>query len=291
MTGAILAGVRPTCVGGNIGRCLLDELDNITPRHAVVLELSSFQLERTASLHKSPHVAVVTNLQPNHLDRHGTMAAYGDAKKNIFRFQKRNDVLVLNADDEALAGWASEAPGQVDWFDPEGEVFELKVAGLHNQANAQAAWAATRPFGVGRAAAARALREFVALPHRLQFVREVAAMVALEAFPIGTIVALVGGYDKHVDFGALGAVLAARAKTVVALGQVRDQVVAAVEAHRAGRQPAVVVADSFPAAFAAAHAAAAPGDTVLLSPACASYDMFTNYEFRGQAFIDLTNAL
>ncbi|MCY2928443.1 MAG: Mur ligase family protein [Planctomycetota bacterium] len=306
MTGAILAGVRPTCVGGNIGRSLLDELERITPRHAVVLELSSFQLERTASLGKSPHVAVVTNLQPNHLDRHGTMEAYAQAKKNIFRFQKRNDVLVLNAADDAVASWAAEAHGKVDWFDPDGEPFELKVAGAHNQANAQAAWAATRPFGVDRAAAARALREFLALPHRLQFVREVggvayvndskcttpaSAIVALEAFPIGAIVAIVGGYDKHVDFAALGAALAERAKTVVALGQVRDQVVAAIEAHRAGRQPTVVVADSFPAAFAAARAAAAPGDTVLLSPACASYDMFSIYEFRGLAFLDIANSL
>lgn len=306
MTGAILAGIRPTCVGGNIGRSLLAELEHITPRHAVVLELSSFQLERTASLGVSPHVAVVTNLRPNHLDRHGTMEAYAAAKKNIFRFQKRNDVLVLNADDDSLASWADQAPGTVDWFDPTGEAFELHVAGAHNQANAQAAWAATRPFGVDRAAAAGALRAFVALPHRLQFVREVAgvayvndskcttpdsAIVALGAFPIGTVVALVGGYDKHVNFDALGAVLAQRAKTVVTLGQVREQVVQALEAHRAGRQPTVVVADDFASAFAAAHAAAAPGDTVLLSPACASYDMFINYEFRGQAFINLANGL
>jgi UDP-N-acetylmuramoylalanine--D-glutamate ligase len=234
------------------------------------------------------------------------MEAYVAAKKNIFRFQKRGDFLVLNADDEALASWAAEAPGSVDWSDPDGEPFDLQVAGPHNQANAQAAWAAARPFGVDRATAAEALKDYRALPHRLQLVRQVdgvtyvndskcttpaSAIVALQAFPTGTIVAIVGGYDKHVDFDSLGVVLAERVKTVVALGQTREQIVQAVEKHRAGKHPAILTAETFADAFAAAHSAAAPGDTVLLSPACASFDMFTNYEFRGQAFIDLVNAL
>ena len=204
MLGAILSADRPTHVGGNIGRSLLGELDAIRPDHVVVLELSSFQLEELPRIARSPHVAVVTNLAPNHLDRHGTLAAYAEAKKNIFRFQGPRDVLVLNAACNLTRQWADEAPGRVVFFepapvgratrcsrnrnhgkasreqqsclpydtDPQSAPFDLAVPGAHNQANAQAAWTAARQLGVGRAVAAAALAEFHGLPHRLQFVAE-----------------------------------------------------------------------------------------------------------------------
>jgi UDP-N-acetylmuramoylalanine--D-glutamate ligase len=244
----------------------------------------------------------VTNLKPNHLDRHGTMEAYGAAKKNIFRFQKPTDVLVLNRDDEIVAAWAAEAPGRCEFFDGQGQPFELMLPGRHNQLNAQAAWAACRQLGLERAAAAEALRGFAGLPHRLQFVAERAgvryfndskcttpqgAVVALEAFEPRRAVMIVGGYDKHVGFESLGEALAQRAKAVVALGQTRGQIIAAVEASRQGAQPTMIAADDFDSAVAAACAQAAPGDAVLLSPACASWDMFQNYEQRGQRFIQL----
>jgi len=302
MAGAVLATRFRTHVGGNIGGSLLETLDDIAAGDKVVLELSSFQLERAAPLRISPHVAVVTNLSPNHLDRHGTMDAYAAAKKNIFRFQGTGDVLVLNRACEATAGWTDETPGKVDWFDPAAEPFELSVPGAHNQANAQAAWAAARALGVQRGEAAEALKEFAGLPHRLEFVAEQGgvrfcndskcttpegAIVALEAFAPRTAVILVGGYDKHVSFDALGRALAGRAKAVVALGATREKILAAVRPQVAGNLPRIVSAGDFASAVAAARRLAEPGDVVLLSPACASFDMFDNYEQRGQAFGEL----
>ncbi len=120
MIGEILAGRFTTHVGGNIGGSLLDALEDIRPDHVVVAELSSFQLEDLPLVGTGPHVAVVTNIQPNHLDRHGTMDAYVDAKKNIFAYQKPGDVLVLNSADEELVKWEAEARGIVSMFDPAG---------------------------------------------------------------------------------------------------------------------------------------------------------------------------
>ena len=303
MIGAILATTRTTHVGGNIGRSLLDELPDIAADHVVVLELSSFQLEDLPLVGISPRVAVVTNLAPNHLDRHGTMDAYAAAKKNLFAFQGPDDVLVLNVNDSAVTGWAAQAPGRVDWFDEDDEnPFELALPGRHNQANAQAAWAAARQFGVDRESAAGALRAFAGLPHRLEFVVERngvryyndskcttpgGAVVALNAFPARTVAVILGGYDKGVSFEKLGVVAASRAKAVVTLGATADAIAAAVRKYRSGGIPIIERADTLPEAVCLCEQIAAPGDVVLLSPACASYDMFTNYEHRGEQFCEL----
>ena len=302
MLGEILQRRFTTHVGGNIGRSLLETLGDIRDDHVVVLELSSFQLDDLPLVGISPRVALVTNIMPNHLDRHGTMHAYAAAKKNIFAFQRADDVLVLNRDCPDTAQWAAEARGRVEWFDSAGEPFEVIVPGRHNQVNAQAAWAAAREFGIDRPTAAAALRQFAGLPHRLKFVAErdgvryyndskcttpQGAIVAMEAFEQRRAVILLGGYDKHVSFDDLGAAAARRAKAVIALGATAGQIAAAVEAHRSGELPTLQVASDFASAVAMARAAAAPGDAVLLSPACASYDMFTNYEQRGDVFTEL----
>jgi UDP-N-acetylmuramoylalanine--D-glutamate ligase len=247
---------------------------------------------------------VVTNLAPNHLDRHGTLEAYADAKKNILRFQGPGDVLVLNRADQLIAAWEGEAAEgvRVDFFDPEGEPFELSVLGEHNQANAQAAWAAARRFQVHRDTAAAALGEFAGLPHRLQLVAErggiryyndskcttpEGGIVALNAFAPGTAVVIVGGYDKGASFEALGAALADRAKAVIAMGATAEKIVAATEARRTGNKPPVARAADLQDAVRLAEAHAGAGDAVLLAPACASYDMFLNYEQRGETFVKL----
>ncbi|MFW6132756.1 MAG: UDP-N-acetylmuramoyl-L-alanine--D-glutamate ligase [Planctomycetota bacterium] len=299
MTGEVLAAGRTTHVGGNIGRGLLCELDRIGASDVAVVELSSFQLERTPQIRLSPHVAVVTNLAPNHLDRHKTITAYARAKKNIYRFQSPDDLLVLNAACDATRGWADEAPGRVTWFDPGGEAFELSVPGAHNQANAQAAWAAAEALGVSRDRAARALRDFAGLAHRLEFVTERNGVryyndskcttpdgtrVALEAFAPRRAVVLVGGYDKGVSFDELGGVLASRAKAVIALGATRGKILSATRACATEAGPTILEAEAFDEAVALAIHQAAPGDVVLLSPACASYDQFDNYEQRGERF-------
>ncbi len=311
MVGAILATKYVTHVGGNIGRSLLDTLGEIRPQHVVVLELSSFQLEQLPMVRVAPRVALVTNLAPNHLDRHGTLEAYGEAKKNLFRFQSADDVLILNADDPIVAAWGVEAPSRVEYFTGGAaktvpcEPFELNVPGSHNQANAQAAWAVGRNVGVSREAAAAALKQFTGLPHRLQFVTERrgvryyndskcttpgGAMVALDAFAPRSAVIIVGGYDKGSAFGDFGKALAAKAKAVVALGVTREKILAATELCCQGPLPVIRRAETFPDAVAAAMQLAQPGDVVLLSPACASWDMFNNYEQRGELFAKLVTA-
>jgi UDP-N-acetylmuramoylalanine--D-glutamate ligase len=200
MTGEILRTRYTTHVGGNIGGSLLSLLADIRDDHVVVAELSSFQLEDLPLAGVSPHVALVTNLQPNHLDRHGSMEAYVAAKKNIFAHQTSDDVLILNRADSALAKWADEAPGKVDWFDPADEPFELVIPGVHNQANAQATWAAARQLGMDRAAAAEALKGFRGLPHRLEVVAECDGVRYVNdskcTTPAGTIVAM-GAFEPR----------------------------------------------------------------------------------------------
>jgi len=305
MAGAILARQRPTHVGGNIGVSLLEKLEDITPDHAVVLELSSFQLAYLPLLARSPQVAVVTNLHPNHIDRHGTMAEYAKAKKNIFRFQGSEDVLILNRNDVRLASWQEEAPGRVEFFGAEDRPFELELPGEHNQANAQAAWAAARQFGVSREAAAAALARFAGLRHRLELVCErqgvryfddskstapAEAIAALKTFPERTVIAIVGGYDKEVDLSELCSVLAARAKAVVATGQTGERLAQGVEQLRQeSRSPFVVRAFEFGEAVRAARERAKGKDVVLLSPGCASFDQFRDYEQRGEAFVRLVS--
>jgi len=298
MTGEVLSRRFTTHVGGNIGGSPLELLGDIRPDHVVVLELSSFQLERIEPVGISPHVAVVTNFRPNHLDRHGTMDAYAAAKRKIFAFQKADDVLVLNAAEPATTDWRSL--GRTITFSPAAEPFTLSVPGRHNQANAQAAWAVAEVLGVERGTAAEALQAFTGLPHRLEFVAEYegirfyddskcttpeGAIVALEAFEPRQAVIIVGGYDKQVSFDALGKALAERAKAVVATGATSEQIVSAVEAHRSEEAPRVTLASDLSAAVEDAQGQAAAGDVILLSPACASYDMFRNYEERGYLFV------
>ena len=302
MTGEILSGRITTHVGGNIGGSLLGGLTEIQPDHVVVMELSSFQLEDLPLLGVSPQVAVVTNLQPNHLDRHGSFDAYAAAKKNIFAFQGGQDVLVLNRADAVLAGWAGDAPGKVDWFDSADEPFELAVPGSHNQANAQAAWAVARQFGIDRADAAVALKAFHGLPHRLELVAErdgvryvndskcttpAGAMVALEAFDPRRCIIIVGGSDKGASFDELTGALVAGAKGVVAMGETGPAIIESLKQRREGKPPATRSAADLASAVEAARQLAESGDVVLLSPACASYDQFANYEQRGEAFVRL----
>ncbi len=321
MVGEILARRFPTHVGGNIGRSLLDELDRIASDHVVVLELSSFQLEDVEAIRVSPQIALITNLHAHHLDRHGTVEDYARAKSNLFRFQDAGGVLILNEHERQVAagevqadraeqecarivmGFQAEAPGRTEWFDPDSEeTFELTVPGRHNQANAQAAWAIAREMGVDRETAAQALREFRGLAHRIEYVttRDGAkyfndskcttpdgAIVALEAFPPRSVVIIAGGFDRGASFDRLGQELAVRAKAVVATGQTCEKVAAAVEAWRTGETPAVIRAERFEEAVAQAARLAECGDVVLLSPACASYDRFKNYEQRGGKFVEL----
>jgi len=302
MIGEILSRKYEVHVGGNIGKSLLGQLDDIRPDHLVVLELSSFQLEQAEALGVSPQVSLVTNLTPNHLDRHGTMDAYGRAKQNIFRFQKPSDLLILNSADPETQGWAELAPGRVAFLDPCGAAFQLQVPGGPNQYNAQAAWAVASEFGVDRPTAADALGQFESLSHRLQLAVQGGGVkfyndskcttpggliVALDAFDPRTVIVIAGGSDKDVSFDKMGSSIARRAKAIVVIGTTAEKIAASVEAARCDAAPAVHRAADLETAVQTASQLAEAGDAVLLSPACASYDMFTNYQQRGDRFVEL----
>jgi len=319
LLGDMLARAGPARVGGNIGKSLLDEVEEIDPGETVVLELSSFQLEDLGRLRRSPRTAAVTNISPNHLDRHGSMASYIDAKKNILRFQGPGGVAVLNADDAEVRTWAADAPGRTVFYSAAGPLDEgvfaeglalvfrlgdreerldlagrIRLRGRHNVSNVLAAAAAARVLGAKPSHLAEAIAAFRALPHRLEpvgrregvlFVDDskgttpLASRVAIEAFA-EPVVLIAGGYDKKSDPGPMVEAIRTRAKAVVLIGATA----AALEEQIGRGGPVVERAETLEAAVARAVALARPGDVVLLSPGHASWDMFGNYEQRGRVF-------
>jgi UDP-N-acetylmuramoylalanine--D-glutamate ligase len=303
MIGHIASQFRTTHVGGNIGKSLLADLDAIGPEDVVVLELSSFQLEDLPIIGVAPHIAVVTNLMPNHLDRHGTMESYAAAKRNIARFQTAGDVLIVNADDPALLEWETERAPRFEPVRTSQPRVALAEPGKHLPGLAELALAAVSHVGIARNDGLKALETFRALPHRLQTVGSrngityvndskcttpEGAIAALESFDPGTAIILLGGYDKGHEFDALARTVAARAKGVVTLGATAGKIAEAL----AGVDASLPVshAASLAEAVKLATSMAREGDVVLLSPACASWDMFDNYEQRGDQFAALAMA-
>ena len=319
MIGAAL-GSEGVWVGGNIGRSLLGKLGRMGAGDLVVLELSSAQLERLGPTGRAPPVTVVTNISPNHIDWHGSMESYVAAKRHIVTNQRVGDVAVLNADDPVLREWAADCPARVIPFSTGGELDEgvflrdralvarsggaetevlrtdaMTLPGAHNVANAAAAVAACAAVGAGLALAGDRLAAFEGAEHRLEFVREVggvryyndskattpeSSIAALRAFREPTVLIL-GGRDKGVEYDELAAE-AARCRAVVLVGEMAER----LDALLAERAPDVerVRAASFEDVARLAASAAQPGDMVLLSPACTSYDLFKNFEERGRAF-------
>ncbi len=311
-----MAGVA-TCVAGNIGLPVLDALyeveQGVVPAPQVwVLELSSFQLETTS--HLDATAATVLNLSEDHLDRYADMAAYAAAKARIFSGQ---GVQVLNRDDAASIAMAlpgrtvvsfglDRCPQDENFGLCEGElclgsellmpVADLPVAGLHNAANALAALALVRTLGLPMEALLRGLTHFRGLPHRVEKVAEIdgvsyyddskgtnvgATEAALYGMAGQRVVVILGGDGKGQDFTPLKAAVAASARAVLLIG--RDAPL--IEAALAGSGVAVYAERSLPDAVAAAQRLAHPGDAVLLSPACASFDMFRNYVHRADVFV------
>ena len=310
---------RRVWLGGNIGTSLLESLDQMTPRDWVVLELSSFQLKRTAWIGWSPQIAVLTPIEPNHLDWHGSIGDYIDSKGNIFRFQKKGDKLVLlpprNMLEVSLRMCRAFRPCYAVQFDNRGRPaisvpcrpdepvrgLELKVPGRHNLENALLAIAAARAAGVRTERAVRALASFRGLPHRLEEVAQVrgvrfvndsksttpgATITALEAIE-GPVLLIVGGYDKGLDISEAAQRIAQRARFAACIGQTGDAWCQAIRA--AGGQARRL--DDLPAAIMACLERARPDETVLLSPGCASWDQFRDYRQRGDAFRDLARQL
>jgi UDP-N-acetylmuramoylalanine--D-glutamate ligase len=316
------AAGKAACVAGNIGLPVLDALLDIEagrmPEPQVwALELSSFQLETTASL--DADAATVLNISEDHLDRYADMEAYAAAKARIF---SGNGAQVLNRDDARVMAMAIAGRRQVTFglHKPVGDgdlglcngslcrgseqllsVNDLQVAGLHNAANALAALALTTSIGLPDSGLLQGLRQFKGLPHRVEFVDEIAAVRfyddskgtnvgATEAALRGMdrkVVVILGGDGKGQDFSPLQKAVAANARAAVLIG--RDAAV--IEKAIAGAGVPAVNAESMQAAVEQAFELAREGDAVLLSPACASFDMFRNYAHRAEVFVQAVRGL
>lgn len=317
------ADERPVLVGGNIGVGLLDRLDSIRPYTWAVLEVSHTQLQLVDS---SPHVAAVLNITPNHLDRF-SWEAYRELKANILRYQEPKDMAVLNYDDSECGALESLVRGRTSWFSmtaniPGDGVFvrdgqaiarlggfeerlfplsSLTLRGEHNRANAVAAAAVALAAGISPEAIEFAVETFIGVPHRLERAGEAGgveyyndsiattperAIAGLRSFE-QRIVLLLGGRDKNLPLEELVNEAAKRCRAVVLFGEAAAKLGGAFAASRL----AVKQVTSLDEAVAAAHNAARPGDVVLLSPACASYDAYANFEKRGEHFRSLVEQM
>jgi UDP-N-acetylmuramoylalanine--D-glutamate ligase len=314
---------EPVAVAGNVGTPLASLAGRLDPAATVVCEASSFQLEDSEEF--APECAVFLNLAPDHLDRHGTLDAYLAAKLRIFANQGNDDVAVYNADEPALAGrdlggcarrlaFCRGASPECEVSLSEGTIFhagepliaveELGLLGAHNAENAMAAAAAALAMGLGRDDVRAGLRGFAGVPHRLELVREIggvrfvndskatnvaSATVGINAFPSG-VRAILGGSDKGEPFAPLAAPLAERAVAAYLIGDT---------AARLGEELAPAAAagveletpGGLEQAVRSAADAARPGEVVLLSPACASFDAFRDFEERGERFRGIVEGL
>jgi len=306
-------------VGGNIGTPLATMVDSSRDDQWNVLELSSFQLETCQTLHVS--IAAALNVTPDHLDRHHSMERYTACKARIFLNQTESDWAVLNAENEIAADFASLTRAQVMWFHagspvkpgfwcesgqllaegvPFLKVSDIRLRGRHNVENILAAAAAVHLAGAPLDAIAEGVRTFPGVEHRIEFVRKVrgvdyyndskatnvdATMKALESFDHGLWVIL-GGKDKDSDYTTLRGLLCNRGRAALLIGAAAEK----IARHLAGSVPLQHCGDLV-SAIQFAHTQAQPGDTVLLAPACASFDQFKSYEHRGQVFKQTVLAL
>jgi UDP-N-acetylmuramoylalanine--D-glutamate ligase len=307
LTAAMLErGGVPSASAGNVGTALSSLAGRIEPGRTIVCELSSFQLEGVERFRSD--VAVLLNVTPDHLDRHGSIEPYAAAKLRVFERQRPSDTAVLCVDDayvaalDALPGEGREVRVSGTELGSFEEAFEHSLLrGPHNRSNAACAVAVVRALGADEAGAEQALRDFVAPPHRLELVRELhgvryvndskatnveATLQALESFDAPLHVIL-GGSLKGADFAPLARPLARTASGVYLIGE------AAAQLRRAFRGSGIELVDSgtLERAVKIAATVASEGDVVLLSPACASYDQFRDYEARGERFRTLVEAL
>ncbi len=320
LTGHILreSGL-PVQVGGNIGTPLTAMIDSSRDDGWNVLELSSFQLETIREFRA--HIGLALNVTQNHLDRHHTFENYAAAKGRLFETMRPEDFAVLNADDPVCVAYAGKTSAAVQWFssrrpvtpgasvcgetllldgEPLMKAGEIPIRGRHNVENVLAASIAAARAGVSRKAIAAAVRTFRAVEHRLEFVRNLegidfyndskatsvdATLKALDAFAGGVWIIL-GGKDKGLDYSQLRAPLAAKARAALLIGAAAAKIGEQIR----GAAP-LVDAKTMEQAVAHAFSHAQPGDTVLLAPACASFDQFRSYEHRGEVFKEIVNRL
>lgn len=327
LTGAVFqASGRKTYVLGNIGIPIIELARETTAKDVIVAEVAGFQLESIRDFH-SPCCAVL-NISEDHLNRFGTMEKYIASKERIFENQTSEDIAVLNADDPIVAAMKNKTKAQIVWFSLTKEiengasiqknqivfcqnghqtticdVSDLQIPGAHNVENALAAVCLGMTSGVPPQAIAHALRTFEGVEHRIEFVREIegvryindskgtnpdSTIKAVKAMERPTVL-LLGGSNKNSDYCPVFEAFEGRIKAVVALGETRDQIVR--DAKKTGYSPVYVCDTSFEEAVQMASNLANAGDNILLSPACASYDMFQNFEERGRVFKEIVQKL
>jgi UDP-N-acetylmuramoylalanine--D-glutamate ligase len=319
----IAAGGFKTLVGGNIGTAAISLADRATPETLIVLEVSSFQLETISTFR--PRVAIILNITPDHLDRHGTFSAYVNAKARIFENQHSEDFAVLNADDPTCVELAGRAKSSVFWFSRkqvvdhgafvrDGQIVfrsygvdrqimpvsDIPLKGAHNLENVLAAVSAGILMGCSAEKIRNAVGAFKAVEHRLEYVATVrgvdyyndskatnvdATIKAIESFS-ANIHLVLGGKDKGSDYTVLNGLLRERVKCVYTIGAAADKIQSQIRGATN-----IAPAGTLKAAIKQAAAVAQPGDVVLFAPACASFDQFQNYEHRGRVFKELVHKL
>lgn len=325
---------RAAYVGGNIGKPLVDRLDDGSKIEAVIAELSSFQLELTEKL--VPAVALFTNLEEDHLDRYPDMAAYIAAKKRLLKACEKNTFVVLNYDDPIVSKFADECNGKIIWFtkkDPMsvGGVFaeqfcgtyynaanreivckingreeayslvQFKLFGEHNRENLMGAICTARAMGVSPQAIQSVIDGFKGVHHRLEFIRRkdgvyffndskgtnvMSVSRSLAAFANNPIILIAGGKDKNMDFTPLVDLVKRKCKILILLGEAKEKINRAI-----GDYAETYLVGTFEEAVLLAFQKSRSGDIILLSPGCSSFDMFRNYEERGDYFKKLVNQL
>jgi UDP-N-acetylmuramoylalanine--D-glutamate ligase len=323
LTGEIIAsGGHKTLVGGNIGTPAITFVEHSSADTWVVLEISSFQLESIETFR--PHISAILNITPDHLDRHGSMENYIAAKKRIFENQTAEDFAVLNADNEISHSLAAGLQPQVLWFSRQHSVergafvreenivyrdgrdveimpvSEIELKGAHNVENVLAAVAMGMAAGIEPTAIRRAVKEFRAVEHRLEYVSTLrgvqyyndskatnvdATIKALQSFP-ANIHLILGGKDKGSDYSELNALIAERVKRVYTIGAAAAKIESQI-----GSAVPITSAQTLESAVRKAADLAVEGDVVLLAPACASFDQFPSYEHRGRVFKELVQSL
>jgi UDP-N-acetylmuramoylalanine--D-glutamate ligase len=319
LTGHILreSGIASQ-VGGNIGTAPAGMVETSRPDQWNVLELSSFQLETIQAFRA--HIAACLNVTQNHLDRHHTFENYVDAKARLFETQGRDDLAILNADDPVCASFAKRTPAKTVWFSStqpvsgawlEGDVIkvqgdallnvhELRLRGRHNYENVMAAALIADAAGARHEQIASAAATFAPVEHRLEFVRTLAGvgyyndskatsvdatLKAIGAFD-GGLWLILGGKDKDSDYTVLREPLRAKARAALLIGAAAPKI-----AKQLGDSVPIIQCGALAAAVDRASRSAIAGETVLLAPACSSFDQFDNFEQRGRVFKDLVSAL
>lgn len=317
-------------IGGNIGTPLLDKIEDITEEDMIILELSSFQLH---TMQKSPSVAVITNLSQNHLDFHKSYAEYKSAKENIFKYQTKNDMTILNYDNETTKDFSKLVKSNFVFFSrlkkldqgfyvnngkivysdgtKETEILntdDIAIPGNHNIENYLAAIAATYPF-TNIESINNVARTFNGVEHRLELVRELNGIKfynsSIDSSPNRTtaalstfnqrVILLAGGKNKNISYEDIGHAIAEKVKCLILIGptgpliekSLRDEISKTDE----GRDITIIYCDSYDELVKAAYKNAHAGDIILLSPASTSFDMFKNFEERGNTFKRIVNEL